>query len=415
MNPLERLQPSKSEQKGIGLSNGEEALRICIVTDAWHPQVNGVVRTLDTLRQELRAIGHRVLMVTPKRFHTMPMPTYPEIQLSLNIPFRLAAMLDKFKPDAIHIATEGPLGWAARHYCVRNGIRFTTAYHTAFPEYMSARSPFPADWFYPIFRRFHALSEGVLVATPTVRDQLMEKGFDNLVPWTRGVDTRQFYPRPSARFDFPGPTYLYVGRVAIEKNIEAFLDLDKPGTKVVVGDGPARKELEAKYPDARFLGPLFGDALAEAYSAADVFVFPSKTDTFGLVMIEALACGTPVAAFPVQGPLDVVGADGRGPFPDGSSPQIASLNEDLGEAIDEALGLDREACARMASVYSWDKVAEQFVSALQLRRPRPEAGKRRLLLKRRKGSLVDEVPLSDPFLNPEEGAHSDHAEEGANR
>lgn len=339
--------------------------RICIVTDAWQPQVNGVVRTLESLRRELCQQGYQVLMLTPKLFKTMPLPTYPEIRLSLNIPFRLAAMLEGFKPEAIHIATEGPLGWAARRYCRLRKIGFTTAYHTAFPEYISARSALPANWFYPIFRRFHAPSQGVLVATSTVRDQLAEKGFDRLVPWTRGVDTSLFYPRAKIQSSYSSPVQLYVGRIAVEKNIEAFLEADVPGTKLVVGEGPAKSTLSKKYPAAKFLGSLFGHDLAEVYAAADVFVFPSKTDTFGLVMIEALASGTPVAAYPVQGPIDVLGPDGRGPFGKKNS-QIASLKDNLAEAIREALTLDRKSCANFAQNYSWKTVAHQFVAALQM-------------------------------------------------
>lgn len=342
-------------------------MKICIVTDAWHPQVNGVVRTLGTLRQELRKRGHKVLVINPNLFHTLPCPTYPEIRLSMNVPFRLPAILDKFRPDAIHIATEGPLGWAARRYCRRNELSFTTAYHTAFPEYLSARSKLPANWFYPIFRQFHAASNGVLVATPTVRTQLQSKGFHGIVPWTRGVDTSIFYPRstkPAALEGIEGPVQLYVGRVAIEKNIEAFLTSKVPGSKVIVGDGPALAQLRSEYPEAHFLGARFGEELAEIYAAADVFVFPSKTDTFGLVMIEALASGTPVAAYPVQGPLDVIGLDGTGPFPHWDK-QVAAVRGDLDTAIAEALTLDRKACSDFAQNYSWDEVTKQFVSALQ--------------------------------------------------
>ncbi|TNE60938.1 MAG: glycosyltransferase family 1 protein [Alphaproteobacteria bacterium] len=348
----------------------EKRLRICIITDAWHPQVNGVVRTLDTLRRELRQQGHRVYMLTPKLFSTLPCPTYPEIRLSMNARRRTAAILDRWQVDAIHIATEGPLGWAGRRWCLKHGRPFTTAYHTAFPEYIEARFPLKADWLYPLFRRFHAPSKGVLVATQTVRELLASKGFRNIVNWTRGVDTKQFSPMEGASHDFPRPIQLYVGRVAVEKNIEAFLKSKVPGTKVVVGDGPALKRLQAQYPDAKFLGPRFGTELAQAYAAADVFVFPSMTDTFGLVMIEALACGTPVAAYPVQGPLDVLGADGTGPFEDWSTP-VAALDTDLEAAIGQALTLDRTACAEFARRYSWQAVAEQFLAALAAE---PQAG-----------------------------------------
>jgi glycosyltransferase involved in cell wall biosynthesis len=343
----------------------DRPLKICIVTDAWHPQVNGVVRTLDTLRHHLKARGHKVYMLTPKLFRTMPCPSYPEIRLSLNIPFRLSAIMKRWDVDAVHIATEGPLGWAARRWCIRNKRPFTTAYHTAFPEYIEARMPLKADWLYPIFRRFHAKSDGVLVATPTVRALLREKGFRRIVNWTRGVDTAQFSPGRVKAWDYEGPVQLYVGRVAVEKNIEAFLRTNMPGTKVVVGDGPALKRLRAEYPDVKFLGARFGAELAAAYASADVFVFPSRTDTFGLVMIEALACGTPVAAYPVQGPLDVVGRDGKGPAGDWPQP-IAALDEDLETAIRQALNCNREACAAFARTYDWNTVTDQFLSALSI-------------------------------------------------
>jgi len=341
--------------------------KICIVSDAWAPQVNGVVRTLETLRSKLKARGYRVYMVTPKWFRTMPCPTYPEIPLALDARWKLPKLMSRIDADAVHIATEGPLGWAARRWCVRNGVPFTTAYHTAFPEYVEARTPLSADLLYPIFRRFHAAGSGVLVATATVRDLLRAKGFTNIVDWTRGVDTAQFHADVGdAGWGFEGPVQLYVGRVAVEKNIEAFLEADTPGTKVVVGDGPAMAKLQAAYPDVKFLGPLFGQALARAYASADVFVFPSKTDTFGLVMIEALACGTPVAAYPVQGPLDVLGPDGTGPFADWHKP-IAALSDDLTAAIKAALTRDRKACAEFAKKYDWDEVARQFEAALQWR------------------------------------------------
>ena len=345
-------------------------LNICIVTDAWHPQVNGVVRTLDNLRQQLELMGHEVSMLTPRLFRTIPCPTYPEIRLSLGARRRTAKLLSSQHLDAVHIATEGPLGWAARRWCIQNNVSFTTAYHTAFPEYMAARSPFPASWFYPTFRRFHEPSAGVLVATETIRQQLADRGFENIIPWTRGVDTSLFKPRQQSAHvpeldGLPRPLQLYVGRVAVEKNIEAFLETSVPGTKLVVGDGPAIAKLKAKYPDARFLGARFGEELAALYAAADVFVFPSKTDTFGLVMIEALAAGTPVAAYPVQGPLDVVGSTGCGPFENWNK-QIAALDDDLNKAIRGALILDRQDCARFAKNYDWPTVAAQFVTALHV-------------------------------------------------
>ncbi|WP_417449349.1 glycosyltransferase family 4 protein [Kordiimonas sp.] len=363
----------------------EKQLKICIVSDAWHPQVNGVVRTLDTLRHHLKTRGHRVYMLSPRMFNTVPCPSYPEIRLSLNIPFRLSAILDRWQVDAVHIATEGPLGWAARRWCIKHGQPFTTAYHTAFPEYIEARYPLKADWLYPLFRRFHAKSAGVLVATPTVRTLLRDKGFNNIVNWTRGVDTTQFSPNRPKAWNFEGPVQLYVGRVAVEKNIKAFLRSTVPGTKVVVGDGPALKKLQAEYPDVKFLGAKFGADLTAAYASADVFVFPSKTDTFGLVMIEALACGTPVAAYPVQGPLDVVGLDGTGPLPAWHKP-IAALDTDLDVAIRRALTLRRDDCAAFALTYDWDTVTDQFLHALCIRQepeprgaPKPAAARAELL------------------------------------
>lgn len=340
--------------------------RICIVSDAWTPQVNGVVRTLQSLRRELRHRGHKIYMLTPNLFKTIPCPTYPEIPLAINTAGRVAAILKRWKLDAIHIATEGPIGWAARRWCIKNNFPFTTAYHTAFPEYIAARSPLPAGLFYPIFRKFHTPSAGVLVATPTVQKILKARGFKHIVPWTRGVDTDLFTPDCRLANDYPKPVQLYVGRVAVEKNIKAFLETNVPGTKLVIGDGPALQHLQTQYPDVHFLGPKFGKDLAAAYASADVFVFPSKTDTFGLVMIEALATGTPVAAYPVQGPVDVLGHDGTGPFSDWRT-SIAVLDENLETAIQAATQLDRSACAQFAKNYCWSTVATQFLQALNVR------------------------------------------------
>lgn len=344
----------------------EPSLRICIVTDAWTPQINGVVRTLQNLKTELRRDGHKAYMLTPRLFKTIPCPTYPEIPLAINTIGRVSAILSRWKLDAIHIATEGPIGWAARRWCKKHNFPFTTAYHTAFPEYIAARTALPARLFYPIFRRFHAPSAGVLVATPTVRQMLHDQGFQNIIPWTRGVDTTLFNPDYRKAHDFVRPVQLYVGRVAVEKNIDAFLSTNIQGTKLVVGDGPAIKQLQKKYPKARFLGPQYGEGLATLYALADVFVFPSKTDTFGLVMIEALAAGTPVAAYPVQGPVDVLGPDGKGPFEDWTTP-IAALNNNLNEAITQALSVDRVACAEFAKKYCWSTVSKQFLKALNVR------------------------------------------------
>lgn len=354
-------------------STKHQRLTICIVTDAWHPQVNGVVRTLDHLQKELKATGHSVVMITPKLFRTVPCPTYPEIRLSLASPKTLCKIFSRFQPDAIHIATEGPLGWAARAACKRLGRGFTTAYHTAFPEYIQARTGLSSKLFYPVMRRFHAPSNRVLVATKTVRSLLRDHGFKNIFPWTRGVDTKLFKPVTDAH-NRAHPRLLYVGRVAVEKNIEAFLTCDSPGEKRVVGDGPAKQQLQQKYPDVQFMGPKFGTDLAAEYGSADVLVFPSKTDTFGLVMIEALAAGTPVAAYPVQGPLDVVGHNGTGPKAGAHAhwnTPIASLNGDLATAIAGALPLDRRACRAFAALYDWSTVAEQFVQALSLHSTQP--------------------------------------------
>lgn len=352
-------------------SKAANTLTICIVTDAWHPQVNGVVRTLDYLKKELKRIGHKIVMVTPKLFKTLPCPTYPEIRLSVSRQKAISRIMHKFKPDAIHIATEGPLGWATRNWCINSGQAFTSAYHTAFPEYIAARTCIPARFFYPAMRRFHAPSGGVLVATETVRKLLNKNGFSNVVPWTRGVDIHLFQPRQKNR-EKSHPTLLYVGRVAVEKNIEAFLKSKVRGKKRVVGDGPALTRLRRQYPSVTFTGAKFGKELANEYSNADVFAFPSKTDTFGLVMIEALASGTPVAAYPVQGPLDVLGIDGCGPSTGAHkqwSQQVACLNEDLEIAIAEALLLNRQACGKFAKLYDWHTVAEQFVTALVVNSP----------------------------------------------
>ncbi|QLC23697.1 glycosyltransferase family 1 protein [Parasphingopyxis algicola] len=330
-------------------------MRIAIVTDAWDPQVNGVVRTLKSVGAELRKMGHYVHILSPDQFPSIPCPTYAEIRLALVTGERLGTALAEIAPDAIHIATEGPLGFAARRWCRRNGYPFTTAYHTQFPDYVSKRTGLPSDWIWPLMRRFHAPSSAVLTATESIRRELRAHGITHLAPWGRGVDLGSFSPdappHPAYR-DRRGPIMLYVGRVAIEKNIEAFLESRHPGSKVIVGDGPARAALESRYPDARFLGALSGKALAGAYAGADVFVFPSRTDTFGLVMIEALASGTPVAAYPVAGPVDVV------------TDRVACLDPDLDTAIAGALTRDREACARYGAAFTWQRSAKEFLAAL---------------------------------------------------
>lgn len=330
-----------------------ETMKLVIVTDAWHPQVNGVVRTLDRTRQELSQLGHRVEIVSPQSFLTVPCPTYPEIRLSLASRYKVAGEIEKHAPDHIHIATEAMLGMAARRYCLSKGLFFTTSYHTRFPEYVNARFPIPVAWTYAYLRRFHNAGAGCMVATESLRLNLERWGFQNLMPWSRGVDADFFDParRKESILPYERPVQLYVGRVAVEKNLEAFLSLETPGTKVVVGDGPARAELAARFPEARFLGTREGDALADIYASADVFVFPSKTDTYGIVLLEALASGIPVAAYPVMGPADVVGGE----------PGVGVLSEDLGEAVMAALQCDRHLCRRFARNRSWRKTAELFM------------------------------------------------------
>ncbi|HEY0832887.1 MAG TPA: glycosyltransferase family 1 protein [Azospirillum sp.] len=329
-------------------------MNILIVSDAWLPQVNGVVRTIGTVRRELEGMGHTVEVIGPDRFRTIPMPTYPEIRLALGAGRRLPAMIDALRPDCIHIATEGPLGFAARRYCLKRGMPFTTAYHTRFPEYVRDRLPVPLALSYAVVRRFHRPSAAVMVATPSIEQDLRTRGFTNIRRWTRGVDTDLFHPRDKGFLDLARPVLMYVGRVAVEKNLEDFLRLDTPGTKVVVGDGPARAELTAKYPGVVWAGARHGEELAAYYAAADVFVFPSRTDTFGLVLLEALASGVPVAAYPVPGPLDVVNGSGAG-----------CLDEDLGRAVAGALRIAPEVCRDHALNFSWRKSAEQFLANLR--------------------------------------------------
>jgi len=327
-------------------------MRIAIVSDAWFPQVNGVVRTLDTVRQKLVAAGHVVMVIGPDRFHTLPCPTYPEIRLALLPGRAVGALLDEFTPDSVHIATEGPLGMAARRHCLARRWHFTTSFHTKFAEYLHARTRFPVTWTYAWLRRFHAAAVRIMVATPSLESELAEHGFDRLARWTRGVDTELFKPQAPA-LDLPRPVFLYVGRVAVEKNIGAFLDLPLDGTKLVVGDGPQLAQLKRRYPAVHFAGNQAGEALARHYAAADVFVFPSRTDTFGLVLLEALASGLPVAAYPVTGPRDVI---------DGAP--VGCLDEDLASAARRALALSRQACRDYALSFSWDVSARQFLGNL---------------------------------------------------
>lgn len=328
-------------------------MRIVIATDAWKPQVNGVVMTLENTRRALVADGHDVLMITPEGRTTLPMPTYPEIRLSLFPGRGIARELDRFAPDAVHISTEGPIGLAVRRYCLRRGRPFTTAYHTQFPEYVRARFPVPLSWTVALLRWFHGPAAGTMVATESMRRTLEDRGFEHVVIWSRGVDTTLFTPEDPVRYDAPGPVWVYVGRVAVEKNIEAFLSLPVPGTKVIIGDGPDRERLAGKHPDCRFLGYRFGRDLARHIAGGDVFVFPSRTDTFGIVMLEAMACGLPVAAFPVTGPVDVVRAGVTG-----------CLDDDLAAACMRALDLNREDCRQYAERHGWQRSTRQFVRHL---------------------------------------------------
>ena len=338
---------------GIGTAEATP-LKVLIVTDAWAPQVNGVVRTLEMLGRDLTALGHEVRYATPQGRFTLPLPTYSEIRLAV---FPRAGLENEFRqyaPDAIHIATEGTLGLSARSICIKYGIPFTTSFHTRFPDYVRARFPFIGEeTVYRLLRWFHQPATAMMVATPSLKAELESHGFRNVRIWSRGVDTDQFHPVPGASLPFPKPVWLNVGRVAVEKNIEAFLSLDLPGTKVVIGDGPARASLERAYPSAKFLGPKTGQPLVEGYAGSDVFVFPSKTDTFGLVILEALSCGVPVAAYPVLGPQDVVG-----------NAPVAALDEDLAKACHAALSIPREAARAFALHHSWRACTEQFLSNL---------------------------------------------------
>jgi glycosyltransferase involved in cell wall biosynthesis len=330
-------------------------VQIAIVTDAWEPQVNGVVRTLKATKFELERRGHEVLVVSPDLYPSVPCPTYPEIRLAVAGPGSVGERLRRFAPDHVHLSTEGPLCLAARRWCIRRGWRFTTAFHTLFPDYFAARTGIGADWVWPYFRWFHEASHAVMVSTPSVRAMLRDHAIAHSVPWSRGVDLSLFaqdVAPPPLFAGLPRPIQLYVGRIAVEKNIEAFLTTRQFGTKVVVGEGPARAALAARFPEAVFTGSLSGDALAGAYAAADVFVFPSRTDTFGLVMIEALASGTPVAAFPVSGPVDIV------------TPSTGALDDDLDAAIAAALTKNRDDCALYGRTFSWEASVDQFLAAL---------------------------------------------------
>lgn len=318
-------------------------MKVAIVTDAWLPQVNGVVRTYENTTRELRALGHEVCLLTPDICRTLPCPTYPSIRLALRPEAQLIAHLETFSPDAVHVATEGPLGHAARRYCLRQGWPFTTAFHTRFPEYIRMRAPIPLTWSYAYLRRFHAPAARTLVPTPSQGRALKQRGFSNIVTWSRGVDIDLFHPLAEPnRLGHEGPVFVCLGRVAQEKNIEAFLRLDLPGTKLVIGDGPDLERLRAAYPTVVFTGYRFGTELAQYLAAGDVFVFPSLTDTYGLVMLEAMACGLPVAAFPVTGPIDII-----------ENGVTGILSDDLREAALQALQLNPQACIDFARSRSW--------------------------------------------------------------
>jgi len=314
-----------------------------------------VVRTLATIARELTTMGHALEVIGPDRFRTVPCPTYPDIRLALLPRRRLAGMIEAFAPDALHIATEGPLGMAARAWALRRGAGFTTAFHTRFPEYLQARLRLRPDLAYAWLRRFHGAGQGMMVATASLSAELAGRGFKRIRPWSRGVDLAAFRPEPREDWGLPRPVFLYVGRVAVEKNIRGFLDLALPGSKVVVGGGPQLAALQREYPTVTFTGPRTGEPLARAYAGADAFVFPSRTDTFGLVMLESLACGTPVAAFPVTGPLDLLGE---------TAGKVGAVDADLRAAALRALAADRAACRALAETFSWRACAETFLSHL---------------------------------------------------
>lgn len=346
-------------------------MRVLIATDAWHPQINGVVRTLESLAKSVEALGANVGFLTPEGFASVPLPTYPGLRCALPRPSAVAARIERAAPDAIHVATEGPIGLMVRRYCMTKRVPFTTSFTTRFPEYIAARAPFPVAWGYAALRRFHKVATITMVSTPSLKAELAARGFGRLKIWSRGVDTELFRPDRAIDLGFPRPIFMCVSRIAPEKNLEAFLSLDLPGTKVVIGHGPREADLRARFPDAKFLGALSGENLAAHVAAADVFVFPSKTDTFGIVQLEALASGVPVAAFPVTGPRDVI-----------ADAPVGMLDEDLRHACLEALRMSRQACRRHALQFSWTASATQFLdhvscvatSAVRSRQPAREKG-----------------------------------------
>ena len=340
-------------------------MKISVVTDAWHPQVNGVVRSLSMTVEQMGRLGHQVDVIEPQDFRTIPCPTYAEIRLAIGCKKAVARRLDEFQPDRIHISTEGPIGWAARSWCLKHERHFTTAFHTRFPDYVSIRTGIPKEWIWKMMRSFHGAAERTFTATATLAEELHAHGLTRTHHWPRGVDLGQFntsVPPHPAFEGLPRPIMLNVGRVAVEKNIEAFLRVSVPGSKVVVGGGPALDRLKAQYPAVLFLGSKHGAELAACYTAADVFVFPSKTDTFGLVNIEALACGLPVAAFPVPGPIDILGPDNKGMHQ--GAKVIGALSDELDVAITAALRASPKAAAAEAQHYSWEACTEKFLEGL---------------------------------------------------
>ncbi len=351
------LRLTRPKQK-FQMPNREEGLQIVIATDAWKPQVNGVVRTLETLGDILSRYGNDILYITPDQFRSIAAPSYPEIKLALLPNRKVAKLINDFQPDAIHIATEGPIGRAARRFCKRRRYPFTTSFHTRFPEYINERWGVPVGWGYAYMRDFHRDADAMMVATPGLMDELKTLGFSKMKLWARGVDLSAFTPGDATHLDrYPRPVWLYVGRIAVEKSIEDFLKIDLPGTKLIVGDGPQRAELAQKFKDAVFVGPKHGAELARYYQGADVFVFPSRTDTFGLVNVEALACGVPVAAYPVRGPLEILA---------GAPAGCGAMNEDLRAACLEALATrNAETCRNHAQNFSWEAAARQFVANLE--------------------------------------------------
>ncbi|MBT9445711.1 MAG: glycosyltransferase family 1 protein [Hyphomonadaceae bacterium] len=362
--------PTPKSAAAIPAPPDQDPTRLMLVTDAWEPQVNGVVRTLSRVIAELRTMGVEVEIVSPADgYKTMPLVTYEEIKLALFARDDVEERFNAFAPDAVHIATEGTLGWDARSICLEYKFPFTTSYHTQFPEYVHARFWWIPTWAgYAFMRAFHNKSGRVMVATPSMMERLESRGMKNLTAWSRGVDTDMFHPSKrglngGVYADLQRPVWAYVGRVAVEKNIEAFLKLDLPGTKVVVGGGPLLEELKVKYPEAKFTGPKFGDELAQHYADADVFVFPSFTDTFGLVILEAMAAGTPVAGFMAPGPKDIIPGSGAG-----------AVSDDLKAACLEALKMDRETTRKYAEKFSWRACAEDFLRNLQ---PLPKPEKKR--------------------------------------